>query len=35
MAVALSGIRVLDLSRYAPGFYVLMYLGDMGANVIS
>ena len=35
MAMALSGVRILDLSRYAPGFYVSMYLGDMGADVIK
>lgn len=34
MAMALDGVRVVDLSRYAPGFYVSMYLGDMGADVI-
>ncbi|MEE9286335.1 MAG: CaiB/BaiF CoA-transferase family protein, partial [Dehalococcoidia bacterium] len=34
MAMALEGIKVIDLSRYAPGFYVSMYLGDMGADVI-
>ena len=34
MAMALEGIKVVDLSRYAPGFYVSMYLGDMGADVI-
>ncbi len=34
MAMALEGIKVVDLSRYAPGFYVSMYLGDMGAEVV-
>ena len=31
---ALEGIRVLDLSRLAPGPYGSMLLGDMGAEVI-
>ena len=31
---ALAGIRVLDLSRLAPGPYGSMLLGDMGAEVI-
>ena len=35
MAMALEGIKVVDLSRYAPGYYVSMYLGDMGADVIK
>ena len=35
MTMALEGIRVIDLSRYAPGFFVSMYLGDMGADVIK
>ncbi|MSQ25916.1 MAG: CoA transferase [Dehalococcoidia bacterium] len=34
MTMALEGIRVLDLARYAPGLYVSMYLADMGADVI-
>ena len=33
-AGALEGIRVLDLSRLAPGPYGSMLLGDMGAEVI-
>lgn len=31
---SLRGIRVLDLSRLAPGPYASMILGDMGAEVI-
>ena len=34
MPMALDGIKVVDLSRYAPGFYVSLYLADMGADVI-
>lgn len=35
MAMALTGIRVLDLSRYGPGLLVGMMLGDMGADVVK
>ena len=31
---ALEGIRVIDLSRLAPGPYCSMLLGDMGADVL-
>ena len=34
MAMALEGIKVLDLSRLAPGPYCGMILGDLGAEVI-
>jgi len=30
----LEGVRILDLSRYAPGHYCTMLLGDLGADVL-
>lgn len=35
LAAALSGIRVLDLSRLLPGPYLTMVLADMGADVVK
>ncbi len=35
LADALSGIRVLDLSRLLPGPYLTMVLADMGADVVK
>lgn len=32
---ALSGLKVLDLSRYAPGPFCTGILGDMGADIIK
>ena len=34
MVLALEGIKLLDLSRLAPGPYCSMLLGDMGAEVL-
>lgn len=34
MTQALEGLKVLDLTRYAPGPYCTMILGDLGADII-
>jgi crotonobetainyl-CoA:carnitine CoA-transferase CaiB-like acyl-CoA transferase len=35
MDSALENIKVLDLSRYAPGPYCTMILGDLGADILK
>ena len=34
MTTALNGIKVIDLSRMAPGPFCTMVLGDLGADVL-
>ncbi|MFC1920174.1 CaiB/BaiF CoA transferase family protein [Chloroflexota bacterium] len=35
MTQALEGLNILDLTRYAPGPYCTMILGDLGADIIK
>ncbi|MFH1646603.1 MAG: CaiB/BaiF CoA-transferase family protein [Chloroflexota bacterium] len=35
MTTALEGLKILDLTRYAPGPYCTMLLGDLGADIIK
>jgi alpha-methylacyl-CoA racemase len=35
MTLALEGLKILDLSRYAPGPFCTMILGDLGADIIK
>jgi len=34
-ALPLAGVRILDLSRYAPGLFASRLLADLGAEVVS
>lgn len=35
MVQALEGLKIIDVSRYAPGPYGTMILGDLGADIIK
>lgn len=35
MTQALEGLKIIDLTRYAPGPYCTMILGDLGADIIK
>lgn len=35
MTQALEGLKIIDMTRYAPGPYCTMILGDLGADVVK